>query len=99
MIDSYSADRFPVVVGIGEALFDCYSDRAILGGAPVNFLVHIQQLLRSDEGQTVLVSRIGDDDLGKQLDWQLRNRGIRTNLVQVDSYRPTGRVNVDVSSL
>jgi fructokinase len=98
MIDFNSADRFPVVVGIGEALFDCYPDRAILGGAPVNFIVHMQQLLGSDEGQTVLVSRVGDDDLGEQLIGQLQTRNIHTNLVQVDAYRPTGRVYVSISA-
>jgi fructokinase len=97
MIDIRAADRYPVVVGIGEALFDCYPDRAILGGAPVNFVVHMQQLFGSGEGQTVLVSRIGDDELGEQLISELRNRNIHTNLIQLDACRPTGRVYVDVT--
>jgi fructokinase len=90
---------FPVVASIGEALFDCFLDRSILGGAPVNLIVHLQQLLAASDGQGVLVSRVGEDELGNQLIEQLGSRGIPTNLIQVDPRRPTGQVQVEVSSL
>lgn len=35
-----AAERRPVVVGIGEVLWDVYPDGAHLGGAPANFSCH-----------------------------------------------------------
>jgi fructokinase len=84
------------IVSVGEALFDCFPDRTILGGAPVNFIVHLQQLLGSS-GHAALVSRIGHDELGGQVLRQLKNRGISTEHVQIDDRRPTGRVQVRMS--
>jgi fructokinase len=97
MADVFRAINFPVVVSIGEALFDCFPDRSILGGAPVNFIVHVQQLLGS-KGQAILVSRVGDDDLGRDLLEQLATRGIATDFVQIDREGPTGQVRVTVST-
>jgi fructokinase len=54
----------PTVVGIGEALFDCFDDREILGGAPINFVVHAHRLLSAVGGRGVVVSRVGLDALG-----------------------------------
>jgi len=87
----------PVVVGIGEALFDCFPHRTILGGAPVNFIVHVQQLLGSN-GRAALISRIGHDELGKELERQLKSRGVATEYVQIDERRPTGQVQVRLSA-
>ena len=44
------------VVGIGEALFDCFPEGALLGGAPVNLALHADQLLRQVGGRGVVVS-------------------------------------------
>ena len=96
MVDIFRRTDFPVVVSLGEALFDCFPDRSILGGAPVNFGVHLQQLLAS-KGQAILVSRVGDDDLGRDLVRQLERREIATESIQVDDQRPTGQVRVTVS--
>jgi fructokinase len=96
MNDTFSGSRLPLVVGIGEALFDCFPERAILGGAPVNFIVHLQQLLGSN-GRALLVSRVGDDELGRNLRQEIGSRRICTDLVQVDGRWPTGQVRVSVS--
>jgi fructokinase len=96
MADIFRRTDFPVVVSLGEALFDCFPDRSILGGAPVNFGVHVQQLVAS-KGQAILVSRVGDDDLGRDLLRQLGRRGIATERIQIDGQRPTGQVRVTVS--
>jgi fructokinase len=88
----------PVVVGIGEALFDCFSDRLILGGAPVNFTVHVHRLLSASGGRGLLVSRVGDDRLGERLLGELTSRGIPTNLIQRDPIHRTGQVKVRLSS-
>jgi fructokinase len=96
MSDFVAEIRLPTVVGIGEALFDCFPDRSILGGAPVNFVVHVHQLLGS-KGRAALVSRVGNDDLGSDLRQQIERRCIATDFIQIDAERPTGQVRVTVS--
>ena len=85
-----------VVVGIGEALFDCFADKCVLGGAPVNFAAHIQQLIAPHGGRTIVVSRCGVDKLGDQLIDEISQRGVETDFIQRDSRMPTGRVDVAV---
>jgi fructokinase len=87
----------PVVVGIGEALFDCFEDRSQLGGAPVNFTVHIHNLLGPIAGRGTLVSRVGDDRLGRELIADLESRGLPTSFLQIDRQHPTGQVLVELT--
>ena len=83
-----------MVVGLGEALFDCFGDRAVLGGAPVNFAVHTAALLGAVDGGAVVVSRVGRDDLGDRVIRELRERGVATAAIQRDAALPTGTVDV-----
>ncbi len=85
------------IVGIGEALYDVFPDRQDPGGAPLNVVVHAQQLAARRGGRAVLVSRVGQDRLGDDLIAQLQQRGIDTRYVQADPDRPTGEVLVDVA--
>ena len=55
------------IVGIGEALFDLLPDREVLGGAPLNVVVHAQQLAVPLGGRAVMVSRVGADERGQRL--------------------------------
>jgi fructokinase len=89
--------RFPVV-GIGEALFDVLPDGEVLGGAPLNVAIHAHQLLAAKRGQGIVVARIGQDTLGRDLLDQLRERGINISHIQSDPDRDTGRVFVDLDS-
>ncbi len=98
MTDSTDSSAAPVAVGIGEVLFDCFADRQVLGGAPVNLTVHIHQLLATSSGRGVVVSRVGNDDLGQQLLNELDERGLATEFVQVDSRWPTGTVHVELNA-
>src|SRR5690242_19820351 len=82
------------IVGIGEALFDVFPSGArVLGGAPLNFAVHAQQLA----GSGVLVSRVGQDEDGDQSIATLQRFGVDTGFIQRDSAHPTGRVTVGLS--
>ncbi len=75
----------------GEVLFDCFEDGArVLGGAPFNVAWH----LRGFGLDPLLVSRVGDDALGREVraamaDWGLDEAGLQT-----DPARPTGTVQV-----
>lgn len=81
------------IVGIGEALFDVFPDEQRLGGAPLNVAVHAHQL--GNNG--VVVSRVGQDELGDRICKELRQRGMTTDHLQTDPDRPTGTVMVDLS--
>ncbi len=91
---SHSSTSKPLVVGLGEALFDCFPDREALGGAPINMAVHADALLRPLGGQGVPATRVGEDERGKRFFRELDSRGLDTNYVQVDPQRPTGTVTV-----
>lgn len=88
----------PVIVGLGEVLFDCFPDRTVLGGAPVNVAVHAHQLFAPLGGRGVVVSRVGDDDLGRKLVSELESRGLGVSSIQLDKQLPTGTVQVTVSN-
>ncbi|MEM1331660.1 MAG: PfkB family carbohydrate kinase [Planctomycetota bacterium] len=87
-----------LVVGIGEALFDQIpGNGAHLGGAPLNFAVHAKQMLAarsSVAGRSVLISRVGNDDLGVRLRSALQGFGVETAALQTDPDRATGVVDV-----
>lgn len=78
------------VILFGEVLADVFPDRTVLGGAPFNVACHLKAFGRNP----VLLSRIGDDALGKDvLDAMLR-KGMESGGVQMDKVHPTGRVKI-----
>lgn len=93
-----SNDAPLVIVGLGEALFDCFPDRAVLGGAPVNFAVHAHALLNRVGGRGVVATRVGNDELGKRYLDELDSRRVDRTHVQIDQERPTGTVEVRIDS-
>ncbi|MBA4063526.1 MAG: carbohydrate kinase [Isosphaera sp.] len=79
------------IVGIGELLWDVYPDgRTVAGGAPFNFALHCHQLGHP----AVIVSRVGDDELGKELRARVRELGLTDEYIQTDREHPTGTVRV-----
>jgi fructokinase len=87
------AKRFKTV-GMGELLWDLLPNGKQLGGAPANF-AYITTLLGN---QGLAVSRVGNDDLGKEAIRRLTQLGVSTTFIQSDVRYPTGRVNVEVDS-
>jgi fructokinase len=84
----------PIVVGLGELLWDLFPRGKQLGGAPANF-AYITALL-GDCG--VVASRIGDDRLGQEALWHLNSNRLDVHHVQRDLVHPTGTVKVEVDS-
>lgn len=84
-----------LIVGIGELLWDVFpDDRTVAGGAPFNFTYHCHNL-----GHTaVMVSAVGDDDLGRQLRARVRELGLTDEFIQTDPAHPTGTVRVTVDA-
>lgn len=56
-------NKKPVVVGIGELLWDLLPTGKTAGGAPINFVYHASRL--GAEGYAI--SAIGDDDNGRDI--------------------------------
>ncbi len=92
-----SASNGFTVVGLGEAVFDLFPDKVVLGGTSLNLSVHAHQLLAPHGGRGVLLSRIGADDLGRQLLSEFQSRRLPAEGIQLDRDRPTGRVLVRFS--
>lgn len=82
------------IVGLGEAVFDIFPDKAVLGGTSLNLAVHAHQLLAPLDGCGVLLSRIGDDELGRRLLAEFHSRQLPTEHLQIDPAKPTGQVIV-----
>jgi fructokinase len=88
-----SAPR-PIVVGLGELLWDLFPSGKQLGGAPANF-AYITALL-GDSG--IVASRVGDDRLGQEALWHLKSCDLDVSRIQRDLSHPTGTVKVEVDS-
>lgn len=80
----------PVIICFGETLWDLLPTGRKAGGAPMNVAFHANQLGL----EASVISKIGDDDLGKELKRFLEDIGVSVDLIQTDSTFPTGMVNV-----
>lgn len=83
----------PLVIGLGELLWDCFADQRRPGGAPANVAFQANQL----GCRGIVVTRVGQDDLGTELLEFLKQQELSTEFVQVDTQFPTGTVTVDFS--
>ncbi|MEM1186109.1 MAG: PfkB family carbohydrate kinase [Planctomycetota bacterium] len=86
----------PFCIAVGEALYDRFGDVEVLGGAPVNFSVHLAALLAPAGGRVSVLTRIGRDERGTRLSAELDVRGVDRELIQIDETLPTSIVNVSV---
>ena len=78
----------------GEVLFDCFPDgRQVLGGAPFNVAWNLQAFGLSP----LLVSRIGDDKLGKRIREKMLLWHMNTGYIQIDPEYPTGTVHIELA--
>jgi len=83
-----------LAVGLGEILWDVLPDSRMLGGAPANFAYHINSL----GGVGVPVSRVGNDELGREALSMLVMSGLNVDVVSLDSEHPTGTVDAVVDA-
>ncbi|NLT65850.1 MAG: hypothetical protein GXX84_04530 [Acidobacteria bacterium] len=83
-------------VGIGEVLCDVYEDGTeTVGGAPLNFAVHIHRLATLfGIGVGTVVSCINADRRGYRILDALHRRRMSTRYIGKDSSRPTGLISV-----
>lgn len=86
-------ERSPRIVAFGELLFDLFPDGPRLGGAAANVAFHAARL----GARALLVSRVGDDALGRRARTELSRHGVDVRFVGVDAERPTGSVHVELT--
>lgn len=84
----------PIVVGLGEVLWDLLPSGPQLGGAPANF-AYCSRLLGNS---AAVASRIGDDRLGNEIRERLGLVGVGSEHLQTDTQYPTGTVKVTLDS-
>lgn len=82
--------KAPVVVGIGEILWDMLPGGKRAGGAPINFVYHAAQM--GAEGYAV--SAVGDDEDGREILAALSKSKIANVIAKVPY--PTGKVLVEL---
>jgi fructokinase len=76
----------PLVVCVGETLWDVLPHGEFLGGAPLNVAAHLARL----GIDTRLVSRVGEDRRGREALARIATLGLDTALVQRDPEQATG---------
>lgn len=87
-----NTERKPVVVGLGEILWDLLPEGRQLGGAPANFAYHCHAL----GANGLVVSAVGDDKDGADIYDSLADLGIETTYVSKVEEYPTGTVSVEL---
>lgn len=79
-----------IIVGLGEALWDCLPEGRKIGGAPANFAYHASQF----GYEAHAVSAVGNDALGDETIEALKANGLKLCMPRVDF--PTGQVLVSL---
>lgn len=83
----------PVI--FGEVLFDCFPDgNSVLGGAPFNVAWHLQAFGLAP----LVISGIGNDELGKKVLSAMRDWSMNTIGIQIDPEHLTGSVDVEFNN-
>lgn len=83
----------PLIIGIGEIVWDCLPSGKKLGGAPINFAYYAGRL----GAESYPVSAIGKDALGDETIEQCRSFGLDTRFI-VRNSSPTSRVLVKLDA-
>ena len=81
------------VICFGEVLLDIFPDGKRIGGAPLN----VASRLSASGIDSTIISRIGNDQNGRENLSFLQDRKVNTNYIQIDSSYPTGTVIVTLN--
>ncbi len=83
----------PHIVCFGEVLWDETPEGKTPGGAPMNVAAHLQSM----GVKTSLISRLGTDSAGRELERYLLEKGIDTQFIQHDSHQKTCLVTANTT--
>lgn len=82
------------IICFGETLWDMLPTGKMPGGAPMNVAIH----LKYNQYSPILISRVGNDDLGKGLLDFLKEKQISTQYIQTGETHLTGVVKANISN-
>jgi fructokinase len=80
------------VVCFGEVLYDVFPTLRKIGGAPLNVALRLASLGVNAQ----IISRIGNDEIGKELVAFIQSNNIPTDTIQIDKTYSTGEVLVQL---
>jgi len=80
------------ITAFGEILFDIYPNSKNLGGAPLNFIYHINKLI----GFGRIISRVGNDPLGREAVEFVESQGLSADTIQIDTNNLTGAAMISL---
>jgi len=81
------------ITAFGEILFDIYPNSKSLGGAPLNFIYHINKLTGSGR----IISRVGNDMLGREAVEFVELQGLSADTIQTDTKHHTGAAMISLN--
>ena len=81
------------VICFGEVLFDVFPTHKKIGGAPLNVAIRLASL----GIQSQIISRIGNDETGKELLQYIKDHKVNSSSVQIDKDLKTGEVIVQLN--
>jgi fructokinase len=84
----------PIIIGLGEILWDLLPDGKVWGGAPANFAYHCSQI----GAESYVISAIGNDDLGAEIRENVERLNLSTDYLFTDEKIPTSTVTVKLDA-
>jgi fructokinase len=82
------------IICFGEVLYDVFPSHRKIGGAPLNVALRMASLGINAQ----IISRVGNDAIGKELIQFIAENGVNTSSIQVDKTHNTGEVIVQLDA-
>lgn len=81
------------IICFGEVLFDVFPTHKKIGGAPLNVALRLASLGINAQ----IISRVGNDEIGRELLAFIKKNGVDTDTIQIDENLSTGEVIVQLN--
>lgn len=81
------------IICFGEVLFDVFPTHKKIGGAPLNVALRLASLGINAQ----IISRVGNDEIGRELLAFIKKNGVDTDTIQIDKNLSTGQVIVQLN--
>ena len=78
------------IICFGETLWDVFPDKKVIGGAPLNVALRLYSL----GSEAAIISRVGNDQDGKNMKQYLNKAGFDCSMITTDLKLTTGNVQV-----